>query len=477
MNAQVRHSFYLFVVGFAALVGVLAYWQVYAQKALAENPNNGLQTKRNVQSPRGVILAGDGNTVLARSEKQKDGSYKRVYPEGSLYADVIGYWSQKYGATGIELGENSNLSATKQPETLDQLINQFTGGPQAGNNITLTLDPKLQKVARDQIAQSKTGRGSVVALDPKTGRILALVSYPSYDPNNIDERFKQIRNDPNQPLLNRATQGLYTPGSVMKTVTAAAALKSGVKTSDKYFDSGSYQAAPGAYRITNYGGYRYGQVTFAEAYAKSLNVIFAKVAVQTIHAQALYDMARAFGFGDSYKDFPLPVTPSDMGPPPAEWDGNYLAAAAFGQAQVQTNSFEMAMMTAAIANDGVMMEPQLVKEVRSSDGVILDRPATSERGRVIDEKTAKTLTDMMHMVVTDKGTAPMGAIKGVEVAAKTGTAEVPGGAPNSWYIAFAPDKDPKIAIATLIENGGDGEKVALPATKKIMEEYLKENKK
>ncbi len=477
MNTQVRRSFYLFVLGFAALVGVLAYWQVYAQKALADNPHNGLQTKRNVQSPRGVIVAGDGNTVLAKSEKQKDGSYKRVYPGGSLYADVVGYWSQKYGATGVEIGENSNLSATKQPETLDQLINQFTGGPQPGNNITLTLDPKLQKVARDQISQSKTGRGSVVALDPQTGRILALVSYPSYDPNNIDERFKQIRNDPNQPLLNRATQGLYAPGSVMKTITAAAALKKGVKPSDKFFDSGSYQAAPGGYRITNYGGYRYGQLPFDEAYAKSINVIFAKIATEKVHAQALYDMAQQFGFGDSYKDFPLPVTPSSMGPPPSEWDGNYLAAASFGQAQVQTNTFEMAMMTAAIANNGVMMEPQLIKEVRSSDGVILDRPASSERKQVIDEGTAKTLTKMMHMVVTDKGTAPAGAIKGVEVAAKTGTAEVPGGAPNSWYIAFAPEKNPKIAIATLIENGGDGEKAALPATKKIMEEYLKGNKK
>ena len=476
MNAQVRRSFYLFVVGFAALVAVLAYWQVYAQKALADNPHNGLQTKRNVQSPRGVILAGDGNTVLAKSVKQKDGSYKRVYPEGSLYSDVVGYWSQKYGATGIEIGENSNLSATKQPETLDQLINQFTGGPQPGNNVTLTIDPKLQKLARDQISQSDTGKGAIVALDPKTGRVLALVSHPSYDPNNIDERFKQLRNDPDQPFLNRATQGLYPPGSTMKAITAAAALKKGVKTTDTFNDPGSYSPMGSGYAVTNYKGASYGKVTFIKALDYSINVIFAKLAVQKVGARSLYDTAQGFGFGDAYQDFPLPVTPSSMGPSPSKWDNNYLATAAFGQAQVQATPFQMAMTAATIANGGVTMEPRIVKEVRSSDGVILDKTSTSVKQEALDPKTAKTLNKMMQSVVT-KGDSNTAKIQGVKVAGKTGTAETPSGDPEAWFMSYAPADDPKIAVAVLIQNGGNSEKQAIPPAQKIMSEYLKENKK
>jgi penicillin-binding protein A len=227
VNAHVRRTFYVFVAGFVTLVGMLAYWQVYARESLANNPENGLQTQRAISAPRGLILAGDGETVLAKSvgRKGEGGTvYDRFYPQGELYSNVVGYWSTKYGATGIEIGENSNLSGTAEPATLEGLINQISGGPQPGNNVVLTLDPELQRVAYQGLASSVTGRGAVVAVDPKNGEILALASYPSFDPNNTDETFPELQRDPDSPLINRATQSLYPPGSTFKVITAAAAL-------------------------------------------------------------------------------------------------------------------------------------------------------------------------------------------------------------------------------------------------------------
>lgn len=452
---------------------MMAYWQVYARESLANNPDNSLQTRRSVEAPRGLILAGDGDTVLARSDKRETESgtvYDRVYPQGDLYSNVVGYWSVKYGATGVEIGENSTLSGNTDPATLDDLINQISGGPQAGNNVELTLDPKLQRVAYDGLAQSNTGQGSAVAIDPNNGDVLAMVSYPSFDANNIDERFQELQQDENRPLLNRATQGLYTPGSVMKVITAAAALEKGVKPTDVFFDSGKYQT-PG-YTVVNYGDASYGRVTFAKALALSINVIFAKIAIKDIGAQALFDKAKAFGFGDNYENFPLQVNASTLGVSVPELVGGTLAQTSFGQDRVQSNVFEFANVAAAIANDGKMMEPRIVKEIRSPEGIILDKPAPKTREDVLDRQTALTLQDMMVGVV-DEGSATGAKIPGVEVAGKTGTAEVPPRDPNSWFIAFAPAKEPKIAVAVLVENGGDGEKQALPIARRILEAGLK----
>ena len=467
MNRHLRRTFYLFVAGFVALVGMLAYWQVYARESLADNPDNSLQTRRSIESPRGLILAGDGETELARSvsrETETGTVYDRVYPGGDLYADIVGYWSTRYGATGIEIGENSNLSGNSDPATLDDLINQLSGGPQPGNNVTLTIDPELQRVAQEGIANSKTGRGSAVALDPKTGEILAMASYPSYDPNNIDDRFDDLKDDPAQPLLNRTTQGLYVPGSIMKVVTAAAALKSGVKPTDKFTDTGVYER-PG-YTVVNYNDNVYGRNTFAESLALSINTVFARIAVEKIGHDTLYKTAQDFGFGDTYEEFPLPVSPSDLG------DGD-LGQVAFGQDTASSNVFEMALVAAAVGNKGAMMEPRIVKEIRSPDGIILDKPAPRERQRALDPKTAETLQKMMVGVVED--VHPQAKIPGIKVAGKTGTAEVPPKDPNSWFIASAPANDPEIAVAVLIENGGDGEIEALPVARNLMTTKLKAN--
>jgi penicillin-binding protein A len=476
VNTHLRRAFYLFVAGFVGLVAMLAYWQVYSREALANNPENGFQTQRSISSPRGLILAGDGETVLAKSVERpapRGPVYDRVYPLGAPFSNVVGYWSTRYGATGIEIGENSELSSVAgEPETLDDLINRATGGPQPGNNVVLTIDPGLQKLAYQELSESSTGRGSVVALNPKTGEILALATSPSFDPNNIDENYPELANAPNAPLVDRATQSLYPPGSVFKVITAAAALEAGVRPEDTFFDSGSFEL-PG-YTVHNFEGKHYGEVTFTRALAYSINVIFAKIAVDIVGAKPLTEMALNFGFGDPYDDFPLPVSGSSVNSlPPERWSTGTLAQTAFGQGEVQTNAFEMALVAAAIANDGEMIEPRLVREVRSPDGIILDRPTPSIRRQALPAGTASTLNEMMQQVIIQGGLTDA-EIEGMKVAGKTGTAESGNGPPHSWWITFAPADDPKIAMCVMIENGGRADRGALPVAARLMRAYLED---
>ena len=476
MNTHLRRSFYLFVAGFVGLVLMLAYWQVYSREALANNPENGFQTQRSISSPRGLILAGDGETVLAKSIKRptpRGPVYDRVYPLGEPFSNVVGYWSTRYGATGIEIGNNSDLSSIAgEPETLDDLINRATGGPQPGNNVVLTIDPELQELAYQELSASSTGRGSVVALNPQTGEILAMATSPSFDPNNIDENYPDLANDEDAPLVDRATQSLYPPGSVFKVITAAAALEAGVSPEEKFFDSGAYEL-PG-YTVHNFQGKDYGEVTFTRALAYSINVVFAKIAVTIVGADRLTEMALDFGFGDPYDDFPIPVSGSSVNSlPPDQWTTGTLAQTAFGQGEVQTNSFEMALIAAAIANDGKMVEPRIVREVRSPDGIILDRQTPSITRRALPADTAATLNEMMQQVIIQGGLTEA-EIEGIKVAGKTGTAESGNGLPHSWWITFAPADDPKIAMCVMIENGGRADKGALPIAARLMRAYLEE---
>jgi penicillin-binding protein A len=481
LNAHLRRSFYLFALGFVGLVVMMAYWQVYARESLANNPQNGFQTQRAIESPRGLILAGDGETVLARSEKRQGISgpiYERVYPGGEPFTNVVGYWSTRYGATGIEIGNNTDLSSVAgDPDTLDELINRTTGGPQRGNDVTLTLDADLQRLAHESLAASPTGRGSAMAINPKTGEILALATYPSFENNNIDETLPELSQNPDAPLLNRATQSLYPPGSTFKVITSAAALKAGVQPTDEFFDPGELET-PG-YTVFNYQGKDFGRLTFAEALAFSVNVIFAKLAINEIGPQLLYDTAQDFGFGDPYDDFPLPVSGSDLGYPVDQWVEGNTAQISFGQDRVSSNVFEMGLVAATVANGGDMMEPRIVKQVRSPDGIILDQPSPSVRNDVLDGTTAATLNEMMQGVITT-GQLTEAEVPGVRVAGKTGTAEDPPREPHSWFISFAPADDPEIAVAVMVENGGaiDAEgnaaTPAIPIAQDLMEAHLRD---
>ena len=458
MNVQLRRVFYIMAGGFIALVLTLAYWQVYARESLTNNPQNSLQAERNLESPRGLILARDGETVLADSVRQdtEEGfSYDREYPGGEAFSNILGYSSVIYGQAGVEARLNSELTGSGDPQTLDELINQSTGGPRAGNNVELTIDNELQETAYEALSQTDTGRGSLVAFEPGTGDVLALVTHPSYDPSVVDQDngFAELQEDPDLPLVNRATQSLYPPGSTFKTITAAAGLKAGLTPDSEFFDSGEYPL-PG-FTIRNYKGEQFGEVTLRTALVESINVVFSKVAVDEVGPEALADMAQRFGFGDDYDDFLLPVAASTLGSDPSTWVPGNTAPISFGQEKVGSNVFEMATVAATIANDGDMMEPRLVQEVRSPDGVILESPAPQVRSSdVISEEHAGEMTSMMQSVVDEPPLGPA-QISGVEVAGKTGTAEAPPGDPHSWWISFAPADDPEIAVAVMVENGGE----------------------
>ena len=314
-----------------------------------------------------------------------------------------------------------------------------------------------------------------MAIDPKTGEILALATCPSFDPNDIDRTFPELASAPNAPLINRATQSLYPPGSTFKVITAAAALEAGVRPTDEFFDPGNYDL-PG-YRVVNYQRKAHGELTFAEALAFSVNVIFAKVALKEVGPDLLAETAEAFGFDDPYDDFPLPVSASNLGRPPEKWTTGTTAQLSFGQDRASSNVFEVGLATAAVANGGEMMEPRIVREVRSPDGVILDRSSASVRNRTLDAATAGTLNSMMQGVITTGGLS-QAEVSGVKVAAKTGTAEDPPREPHSWFVAFAPADDPEIAVAVMVENGGEigpqgaTDTPAIPIAQNLMESFL-----
>ena len=481
LNTNLRRIFYVIVAGFMALIGTLSYWQVFAREAIAESPQNSLQTIRNQESPRGLILARDGETVLASSERQQDENgyaYTRVYPQGESFANIVGYYSIRFGKAGIEAILDEHLSGSNDPRTLRELVNRSTGGPQAGNNVELTLDAELQKIAYEGLSQTSTGRGSLVALDPETGEVLALASSPSYDPNRIGEGdyFQQLQQNDSFPLINRATQSLYAPGSTFKVITAAAGLQAGLTPSSEFFDSGEYQT-PG-YTVTNYKGESFGEVSFTEALVYSINAVFAEIGVEVVGAQSLADMAQEFGFGDSYEDFLLPVDASDLGPPASQWAQSETALASFGQGAVVSNAFEMALVAATIANDGQTMQPRILQEIRSPAGVLLESTSAEARRQVLSGQHARELQGMMRAVVSE-GNLEQAKIEGVEVAGKTGTAEVGGGeSPHSWWISFAPVDDPEIAVAAMVENGatidaeGNADTPAIPIATEVTEAYL-----
>ncbi|MBA2442184.1 MAG: penicillin-binding protein 2 [Rubrobacter sp.] len=480
MNTQLRRTFYFFVAGFAALIVMLAYWQVYAQESIANAPENSLQAQRANESPRGLILARDGETELARSEPREveDGTaYDRVYPGGAPFANVVGYTSTRFGQSGLEARLNSELTGEGDPQTLDELINRSTGGPQPGSNVELTLDPELQETAYEALSETNTGRGAAVAVEPDTGELLALVTHPSYDPNDLDDddRFAELQEDPDLPLIDRATQSLYPPGSTFKVITAAAGLEAGIEPSDDFFDSGEYET-PG-YTVVNYQNRDYGEVTFSQALVFSINAVFAEIAVEVVGAEELAAMAQAFGFGDEYEDFIMPVAESRLGLPPSEWAPGNTAPISFGQDQVVSNAFEMALVSATIANGGERMAPRLLREVRSPEGVLLERTGPEAREEALSEEAAGELNEMMQQVVTEGGLT-QAEVPGVEVAGKTGTAEVGDGDPHSWWISFAPADDPQIAVAVMVENGGEldvaggADTPAIPVATSITEAYL-----
>ncbi len=492
MNRQISRLSLVALLLLASLIVATTYWQAWAAPGLAAKQDNQIQRVAQFRIKRGLILASNG-LVLAANTRRKTGGetlYFRRYPTHGLASQTIGYSTQGRSRAGIERSQNSYLTASNANlgTIFDKLGDTLKGTTITGNNVVLNLRPNAQKIAETALAGKC---GAAVVLNPKTGQIYVMASSPGYDPNKIESNsgYASILNSPKacpgsvSPLYNRATQGLYPPGSTFKTVTAAAALDSGqVTTKSPFYDPG-YCIEYGQ-KVSNAGNPEapeaFGHVDFLQAYEHSINAVFCNVGMK-LGARKIIDQAKKFGF---YSTPPVELPSGEVAP-----SGEYDFAKhrldddagradpgrlAFGQDKLLATPLQMALVAAAVANKGTIMEPHLVKAVKSPSGGTVLKVKPKVWRKAMKASTAADLNTMMQAVVTG-GTGTAAQIPGVLVAGKTGTAET--NVPrvyDAWFIFFAPADDPVVAGAVVVEQSPDGfgGAVAAPIAKQLMQAIL-----
>ncbi|HMO01001.1 MAG TPA: penicillin-binding protein 2 [Miltoncostaeaceae bacterium] len=474
MNRSIRRLYLVLAGGFGLLVLMLGWWQVVAADDLKDRPGNtqSLQAERLID--RGRILSADGKVLAASRAVRVRGQrvYERLYPQGSLAAHAIGYASSSQGRTGIESTYNRYLSGSFGTEPLLQRLNLKE---KRGADVTLSLDTRIQRAAEEGLDGR---RGAVVAIDPRTGEILALASYPTFDLQQAVTDFGAIPTE-GSPFVDRATAGLYPPGSTFKVVTTTAALESGEFTPDSSFDdTGSYDTPGGP--IRNFGGEVYGRHDLTTALTNSINTTFATIG-DALGADLMGEQMTKFGFGDRPPvDLPADeVLPSgrreDGTLLPNAQDGMDVARLAIGQERLTVTPLQMAMVAASVANGGVLMAPHLMTRIRDRGGDIVRTAGPKELGDVMDPTVAAELTDMMKSVVEQgTGTPANLSAAGVDVAGKTGTAESDDPNRNqAWFIGFAPAEAPTVAVAVVVEDtSGTGGAEAAPIAAKVISEAI-----
>ena len=458
MDRPIRRLLLFFTILFVALIAQLTYVQVYAAPKYKVHPANTRAIEEEMKVERGVITSADGVELAVN---RKVGQYfLREYPQGALVSPWLGYNSLRYGRAGIERVYNEELSGQSGLLGITSYWDRILGREHRGADLKLTVNMAVQRVAAEALGDRK---GAVVALDPRTGAVLAMVSYPRYDPNQIDELWDEITSDPDRPLFNRANYGLYPPGSVFKILVAGAGLQEDAVEPDTVFvDTGTVTA--GGYEVHNYGDRVYGTHTFTEAFALSINTTFAKLGVQ-LGADTLAEYASDFGFGET-PPWPLGGAKSVF-PDPATMDKAHVAQASFGQGEVLATPLQMALDAAGVANEGQIMEPYIVSQVLDYHQNVLEQTRPRVWLTPLTRETAAQMTDLMIEVVNN-GTGTSAAIEGVQVAGKTGTAEVENGEPHAWFAAFAPASDPQVVVAVLVENAGTGGSVAAPIARQVI---------
>lgn len=461
-------------VAFGGLALGAGYWQVIESSRLSSSGDDAavIAAARNVL--RGDIVDRDGRR-LAWNERDRNGEPYRVYASDAL-SHVIGYASRQYGTAGLENAWNAQLSGVVSADPLRELTRKFRADPSDPQDLRTTLVLELQQAAVQALGRN---RGAIVMLDPRTGEVLALASTPVYaasaiaDPATSTRAFDRLRADERQPLLPRATQGLYVPGSVFKIVTAVAALGSGAVS-----PATTYADQPGSerrgwlidgFRVTDGHHLMTGDrpLDFAEAVEASCNIWFAETGVRT-GGDALAEWAARLGFG-SRLPFDLPTAVSQVTNGGGEIGGGFtdrveLANAAYGQGETLVTPLQMALVAAAVANDGVLLRPHLVLEATGKAGTTTIPPQV--QAQVMGEGIAREIGAAMRLAVNGEigRIFTSGAsVRGLAVAGKSGTAQLdPGRSPHSWFIGFAPYADPQVAIAVLVENSGGGDVRASP---------------
>ena len=442
---------------FLALFVAATSLQAINTESLADDPRNVRSIYESYKTQRGPILV-DGKPIAKSVEADNAFRYLRVY-EDEIYSSVTGYFSVFRGATGIEAATNSYLSGQSSSQFFEQVNAVLSGNPVTGAAVELTLDPNLQQAAWDALGNYK---GALIAMDPTTGNILAMVSKPGFDANKLalhsskkaQANYQELEADASKPLINKTISGdLYHPGSVFKLVVAAAALESGEYTNQSKFPNPvSVQLPQSTSEVFNSSRRACGtgsEVTLIYAMRFSCNVPFVELGLE-LGQERIRAQAELFGFGKEIK-VPMSVTPSVY---PDEMDDAQLGLSSFGQFDVRVSPLQMALVSSAIANGGLMMQPNLIESVISSNLSVIDAPTPSVLAQPITSATAEALKKMMVQSVS-KGVASNASVSGVKVAGKTGTAEnAEGERVTLWFTGFAPATNPKIAIALVIEDGG-----------------------
>jgi peptidoglycan glycosyltransferase len=482
VNRQIVKLFGFIVVLFAVLVGFTAYWSVFDAKALKAKNANKRPLLEQQQIKRGRILAADG-TVIARSVPKGHGAglrYVRRYPGGSLYGHPIGYSFVQQGDSEFEKYHNDELIGNESE--FSSILDQLTGRNQEGDDLVTNLDPTAQRTALEDLEEA--GFGAVVAIEPQSGRVRVLASNPPYNPNRVPEHLNQLNaNELETPLVDRATQGQYPPGSTFKVVTAAAGLDSGTITPETTIDAPGTLDVEGQ-PLQNDFNQSFGPISLDTALTNSVNTWFAQLG-QQVGEETLFKYMDRFGFNATPAiDLPKEQVYKSgifseeelLGP----GDPVDLARVAIGQERLAVTPLQMAEVAAAVANGGKLMKPQIWSRVVDPDGRVVQRLEPSEYSHPIGAQTASELSTAMQGVVSS-GTGTNAAIPGVAVAGKTGTAETPynkscgGGTEENqaWFIGFAPAEDPKIAIAASVEcTTRFGNDVAAPIFRDVAETLL-----
>ena len=482
MNRELKRVSFVVLAMFVALFVSTSTIQVLQADTLSEDSRNTRTLYESFSTERGVILAG-GEPIASSTTSDDIYKFQRQYANGPLYSAVTGYFTLNQGTTGIERSLNDYLSGTSNSQFFDEINNLVTGQDPKGASVELSIDPVAQQAAFDALGDYT---GAVVVTEPATGRILAMVSKPTFDPtalashdtDDVLAAYRALNDDPTDPLINRAIGGsLNPPGSVFKLVVASAALESGRFTPDSSFPNVQAYTLPGSSsQVTNSGGGLCGSgdtVTLATAVSLSCNVPMAEMGVQ-LGAAAIRAQAEKFGF-DTELEIPMSVEASTY---PQTTDDAQTALTAFGQYEVRATPLQIAMVSAGIANGGNVMQPSLIDSITTSDLKTVESFSPKQYSDPLSSSESADLTEAMQSVVS-AGTGTNAKIDGVDVAGKTGTAEGGTGDPYTlWFTGFAPAKDPEVAVAVVVGNGGGlgqsgvGNTVAAPVAKKVMEAVL-----
>lgn len=481
---SVRNIMVIFLFCFIALISYIAYFQVFKGPDIAnDSGNKRLWAKRN-EVLRGTIYDKDGNP-MTKSTREDKFNQNREYIYGDLYVHALGYIDERFGITGLEEEYDSELSKYSSfSNSIRSLLKDFDlkkafenrNEEKVGNGIVTTLDYNLQKVAYDAMGDLK---GAVVAINPKTGEILAMISKPTYNPTDLEKVIEDANTgvDLDSKLLNRTIDGLYPPGSVFKTVTLAAALESDPSIVNRTFGDTGKITFPDGTELNNYMKQAHGNIDLQMAYRVSSNVVFGTLAME-MGNEKLKEVAERFGFNYRMDGIGLSIIQSRF-PALKEYEVGNIAQSGIGQASVLSSPMQMAIVAATVANDGVLMEPKLVNKIVDKDGnTIKEIPNKTLKNNVISKEIAETIKGYMGFLVSNN-IYRWPAFEGTNAGGKTGTADyIENGAegiPHGWFISAAPLDDPKIAVAVIVEKGENGAGSAANIASQIIRAAVLEN--